>query len=179
MLLLFHLIIFKVTLFLYIISPITRFYRMKHKYYVPFIFDDFQILVEKFFNTKIKIVYTDFCGEAFSLVHLLSQHGVQEFGSSPHNLQHIIIAERKHRNTVKTTLTIFHLPSMPLKYQSLSFQIVVYFINQLPSSLLNFLELISLTHMIMALFIINFEVSIVIVALGLRMIMGQFRSESN
>ena len=71
-------------------------YLLKHKSEFPQVFTRFKTLAENFFNTKIKTVYSDYSGEASSLGHILTHHGIQHLKSPPHTAEHVGIAERKH-----------------------------------------------------------------------------------
>ncbi|KAK1548933.1 hypothetical protein Q3G72_011402 [Acer saccharum] len=100
-------------------SKYTWLYPPKHKSDVPHVFKRFRALVENFFNSKIKTVYSDGSGEAQSLGIELKNMGIQYLKSPPHTLEHVGIAERKHRHVVETALTLLHHASVPMTYQIL------------------------------------------------------------
>ncbi|KAK0591398.1 hypothetical protein LWI29_001105 [Acer saccharum] len=117
-------------------SKYTWLYPLKRKSDVPLVFKWFKALVEKFFNTKIKTVYSDGSGEAQSLGRDLQGLGIHYLKSPPHTPEHVGTAERKHRHVVETALTMLHHASVPLKFWSLAFQAAVYLINRMPSKTL-------------------------------------------
>ena len=59
-------------------------YLLKHKYEVTLIFENFRNVVQNFFNTKIKTVYSDEGGEYQGLVSTLNKHSIQHLKSPPH-----------------------------------------------------------------------------------------------
>ncbi|KAK0605807.1 hypothetical protein LWI29_030936 [Acer saccharum] len=117
-------------------SKYTWLYPLKHKSDVPLVFKRFKTLVENFFNTQIKTVYSDGSGEAQSLGHVLANFGIQHLKSPPHTPEHVGTAERKHRHVVETALSLLHHASMPLRFWSLAFQTAVYLINRMPTKVL-------------------------------------------
>ncbi|GAB2283786.1 hypothetical protein Dimus_039626 [Dionaea muscipula] len=106
---------------------------LKHKSDVTSIFTKFKPLVENYFQTTIRIVYTDGSGEATSLGHYLSTVGIQHLRSPPHTPEHVGTAERKHRHIAEIALALLHHASMPQRYWSLAFTTAIYRINRLPS----------------------------------------------
>ncbi|KAK0572541.1 hypothetical protein LWI29_033229 [Acer saccharum] len=117
-------------------SKYTWLYPLKNKSDVPIVFRRFKLLVENFFNTRIKTVYSDGSGEAQSLGLDLQNLGIQHLKSPPHTPEHVGTAERKHRHVVETALTLLHYASMPPKYWSLAFNAAVYLINRMPTKVL-------------------------------------------
>ncbi|KAK0588332.1 hypothetical protein LWI29_038180 [Acer saccharum] len=103
-------------LFVDYFSKYTWLYPLKNKSKVPQVFRRFKALVENFFHTKIKTVYTDGSGEAQALGHDLQIMGIQHLKSPPHTPEHVGTAERKHRHVVETALTLLHHASLPVKY---------------------------------------------------------------
>ncbi|KAK0580290.1 hypothetical protein LWI29_000376 [Acer saccharum] len=118
-------------------SKYTWLYPLKQKSEVPHVFRQFRALVENFFATNIKTVYSDGSGEAQSLGIDLKNMGIQHLKSPPHTPEHVGTAERKHRHVVETALTLLHHASMPIKYWSLAFRTAVYLINRMPTPVLN------------------------------------------
>ncbi|KAK0574427.1 hypothetical protein LWI29_023559 [Acer saccharum] len=118
-------------------SKYTWLYPLKHKSDVPQVFRRFRLLVENFFNTRIKTVYSDGSGEAHSLGLDLQNLGIQHLKSPPHTPEHVGTAERKHRHVVETALTLLNHASLPPKFWSLAFQAAVYLINRMPTKVLH------------------------------------------
>ncbi|KAK0600695.1 hypothetical protein LWI29_017553 [Acer saccharum] len=118
-------------------SKYTWLFPLKYKSEVSQVFKKFKLLVENFFNAKIKTVYSDGSGEAQTLGLELQNFGIQHLKSPPHTPEHVGTAERKHRHVVETALTLLHHASVPLKFWSLVFQTVVYLINRMPTKVLS------------------------------------------
>ena len=89
---------------------------MKQKSDVSSLFERFKKLVEHFFNTSIRTVYSNGGGEYIGLHSFLQNHGIQHLKSPPHTPQLVGTAERKHRHIVETGLSLLHHASMPLTY---------------------------------------------------------------
>ncbi|KAK0606765.1 hypothetical protein LWI29_004059 [Acer saccharum] len=119
-------------------SKYTWLYPLKNKSDVPTVFRRFKLLVENFFNTRIKTVYSDGSGETQSLGLDLQNLGIQHLKSPPHTPEHVGTAECKHRHVVETALTLLHHASMPPKYWSLAFSTAVYLINRMPTKVLGY-----------------------------------------
>lgn len=78
------------------------------------IIEKFNKLIENYFHTKIKTIYTNGNGEYRALSHLLTQHGIQHLISPLYTLEHVSSTERKHRHIVQTGLTHLQNVAIPL-----------------------------------------------------------------
>uniref|UniRef100_A0A2N9J5B9 Integrase catalytic domain-containing protein n=1 Tax=Fagus sylvatica TaxID=28930 RepID=A0A2N9J5B9_FAGSY len=100
-------------------------------------FKQFQIHVERFFDSKIKIVQSDWGGEYRSLQKFLHSLGIQHRLSCPRTHQQNGAIERKHRHIVETGLALLTHAHLPLKHWDDAFLTACYLINRLPTPLLN------------------------------------------
>jgi len=91
-------------------------YLLKHKSEVYQCFQDFQKLVERQFDRKIRAIQTDWGGEYQALNSFFRRIGVEHHVSCPHAHQQNGSAERKHRHIVEMGLTLLAHASMPLKF---------------------------------------------------------------
>ena len=107
-------------------------YPIKQKSDVKSIFQNFKLVVEKFFQLPIISVYSDNGGEFQALIQIFSSFGISHFTTPPHTPEHNGQAERRHRHVVETGLTLLHHASMPLTFWSHAFQAAVYLINRMP-----------------------------------------------
>ena len=110
---------------------------LAHKSDVSSIFPKFKTMVEKFFKTSIRTIYSDGGTEYQSLKPLFANSGIQHLISPPYTPQHIASAERRHRHIVETGLTLLHRASLPLSLWSFAFKTAVYLINRLPTPILD------------------------------------------
>ncbi len=97
------------------------------------IFLQFQKYVERFFNSKIKYVQSDWGGEYRSISTFFQQCGIVHRVSCPHTHQQQGSIERKHRHIVETGLSLLSHAHMPLRYWDDAFQTACYLINRLPT----------------------------------------------
>jgi len=111
-------------------------YTLKHKSEVKELFKNFQVLMERHFNTKILSLYTDGGGEYKSLDPYLNSQGIEHLLAPPYTPQRVALAERRHRHIIETARTLLHEASLPPTLWSFACQYVVYLINRLPTSLL-------------------------------------------
>lgn len=81
-------------------SKFTWIYLLKHKSEVFERFHDFQNLVERLLNRKIKAMQTDWGGEYQHLNTFFQRIGIEHHVSCPYAHQQNSSAERKHRHTV-------------------------------------------------------------------------------
>ncbi|CAL1397617.1 unnamed protein product [Linum trigynum] len=94
-------------------------------------------MIENFFHTTIRRVYSDGGGEFQKLCSFFQTNGITHLLTPPHTPQHNGLAERKHRHIVETGLSLLHTASLPLRFWSHAFQTATYLINRLPSSSLH------------------------------------------
>jgi transposase InsO family protein len=130
----------------------------RHTYYVSFIddhtkfvwiyllrqksdvfkcFQEFQQLVERQFNKKIRSIQTDWGGEYQALNSFFKRIGIVHRVSCPHAHQQNGSAERKHRHIVEMGLTLLAHASMPLKFWDEAFLMAAFLINRLPSKVID------------------------------------------
>jgi len=108
-------------------------YFLRHKSEVFQCFNDFQHLVERKFDHKIRAVQTDWGGEYEALNSFFKRIGIDHHVSCPHAHQQNGSAKRKHRHIVDMGLSLLSHASVPLKFWDEAFSTVVYLINRLPS----------------------------------------------
>jgi histone deacetylase 1/2 len=118
-------------------SKFTWIYLLKHKSEVFARFREFQSLVERQFNKKIRAVQSDWGGEYQSLNSFFKQIVIAHLVSCPHAHHQNGVAERKHRHIVEVGLTLVAHASMPLKFRDGAFLTAVFLINRLPTKVLN------------------------------------------
>ncbi|CAH9086511.1 unnamed protein product [Cuscuta europaea] len=97
------------------------------------VFNNFRALIENYFKTTIKTLYTDGGGEFTALTPLLSHHGIQHLKSPPYTPEHVGSAERKHRHVVETALALILQAKVPLYYWPYAFKHATYLINRMPT----------------------------------------------
>jgi hypothetical protein len=95
------------------------------------IFLKFQKYVERFFNTPIKSVQSDWGGEYRSISTFFTNCGIVHRVSCPHTHQQQGSIERKHRHIFETGLSLFSHAHMHLRYWDDAFQTSYYLINHL------------------------------------------------
>ena len=114
------------------------FYPLTRKSYVSSTFVNFKQLVENYFSTKIKTLFSDNGGEYLGLRPFLASHGIIHLTTPPHTLDHNGYSERRHCHINETNLTLLHQASIPLTFWPFVFAIAVYLINQMPKRNLSF-----------------------------------------
>ena len=119
-------------------SRYTWIYLLKHKSDVFSAFQNFQQLVERKHNKKIKAMQSDWGGEYEKLNSFFQRVGISHRVSCPHAHQQNGAAERKHRHIVEVGLALLAHASMPLKYWDHAFLTATYLINLLPSKVINY-----------------------------------------
>ena len=117
-------------------SKFTWIYLLRRKSEVFQCFREFQALVERQFDRKIRTIQTDWGGEYQALSSFFSRMGISHHVSCPHAHQQNGSAERKHRHIVEVGLTLLAHASMPLKFWDEAFLTAVYLINRLPTKVL-------------------------------------------
>ena len=86
------------------------------------IFLQFQKYVERFFNTQIKLVQSDWGGEYRTISAFFKNSGIVHRVSCPHTHQQQGSIERKHRHVVETGLSLLSHAHMPLRFWDDAFQ---------------------------------------------------------
>ena len=117
-------------------SKFTWIYLLKHRSEVFQVFQNFQALVERKFDSKIIAVQSDW-GEYEKLKSFFQTLGISHHVSYPHAHQQNGSAERKHRHIVEVGLALLVGASMPLKFWDEAFLAAVHIINMLPSRVIN------------------------------------------
>jgi histone deacetylase 1/2 len=118
-------------------SKHTWIYLLRRKSEVFQCFHDFQKLIERQFDCKIRAIQTDWGGEYQTLSSFFSPVGMSHQISCPHAHQQNGAAERKHRHIVEVGLTLLAHASMPLKFWDEAFVTAIFLINRLPSKVIN------------------------------------------
>ena len=119
-------------------SKFTWIYLLKKRSEVFQVFKNFQNLVECKLNTKIIAMQTDWGGEYRKPNSFFQELGVSHHVACPHAHQQNGSAERKHRHVVEVGLALLANSTMPLKFWDEAFLTATYFINLLPSKVINF-----------------------------------------
>ncbi|KAJ9548563.1 hypothetical protein OSB04_021106 [Centaurea solstitialis] len=109
---------------------------LKHKSDSLTTFIRFQHLVENYFQTKIKQLFSDNGGEYIKLASHLTSCGISHITSPPHTPEHNGYAERRHRHIVETGLSLLSHANMPLKFWPFAVTTATYLINRLPTTTL-------------------------------------------
>jgi hypothetical protein len=117
-------------------SRYTWLYPMTKKSDAFNIFLQFQKYVERFFNTQIKLVQSDWGGEYRTISAFFKNCGIVHRVSCPHTHQQQGSIERKHRHVVETGLSLLSHAHMPLCFWDDAFQTACYLINRLPTPVL-------------------------------------------
>ncbi|KAL4565872.1 hypothetical protein LXL04_029978 [Taraxacum kok-saghyz] len=114
----------------------TWIYPLKHKSDSLTTFIRFQHLVENYFQTKIKQLFSDNGGEYIKLASHLTSCGISHLTSPPHTPEHNGYAERRHRHIVETALSLLSHANMPVTFWSFAVTTASYLINRLPTTTL-------------------------------------------
>lgn len=93
-------------------------------------------MVERFFNTKIKCVRSDWGGEFRPLHTYFQSIGILHRVSCPHTHQQQGCVERKHRHIIDTTLALLADSGVPKCFWDEACLTSCYLINRLPTPLL-------------------------------------------
>jgi hypothetical protein len=83
---------------------------------VSSVFLTFKTYVERYFNSKIKAIQSNWGGEYRPINKILQQFGILHHVSCPHAHQQNGDIERKHRHIVKTSLALLYHAHLPLKF---------------------------------------------------------------
>ena len=116
----------------------TWLYPLKLKSDVLDIFTNFHRRVERQFNLKLQNFQSDWGGEFQAVNKYLTSGGINHRLSCPHTPAQNGTAERKHRHTVETTLSLLKQASMPHRFWDEAISTVVYLINRMPTPLLKY-----------------------------------------
>lgn len=119
--------------FLDVHSRYTWLFTISLKSDVCIIFLQFQKYVEQFFNSKIKIVQSDWGSEYRSLSKLLQNMGISHRLSCPHTQQQNGVVEHKHHHIVETGLALISHAHVPTQYWDDAFQTTCFLINRMPT----------------------------------------------
>jgi transposase InsO family protein len=92
--------------------------------------------VERFFNTNIKAIQSDWGGEYRAVNKLLQQLGILHRVSCPHTHQQNGVIERKYRHIVETGLALLSQTHLPLPFWDDAFSTTCYLINRMPTTIL-------------------------------------------
>jgi histone deacetylase 1/2 len=114
-------------------SRFTWIYLLKRKSDVEHAFYSFQAHVERFLNSKILAVQSDWGGEYRRLHRFFDRIGIRHRVTCPHISKQNGIARRKHRHIVETGIALLAHSSLPLRFWDEAFLTVVYLINRMPS----------------------------------------------
>jgi len=112
---------------------------MARKSNVAMIFPAFLQQMAKQFTNSVKIIQSDGGGEFVNTVlqTYFAANGIIHILSCPRTPEQNGLAERRHRHIVETSLTLLAHASIPVKYWTTAFNIAVFLINRLPSSVLD------------------------------------------
>jgi len=114
---------------------------LKQKSDVENIFLHFQTYVEHHFNTKIKVIQTDWEGEYHRLNTYFSKYGIQHRLACPYTHEQMGAVERRHRQIIEMGLALLAYANLPKPYWEDAFLMAVYIINHLPTKILNHFSL--------------------------------------
>lgn len=112
-------------------------YPLKNKSEVTLIFPQFLAKLEQMFSHKIKSIYTDGGTKYMKLKPLFNSHEISHYISHPYTLEHIGLAERRHRHIVETAVTLLSHSSVPSRFWCFAFQTAVFLINRMPIATLH------------------------------------------
>lgn len=125
--------------FLLFIDDFTRFtwiYFLKNKSQVFSMFQEFESLVSRQFNSKIKNFHSDWGGKYKKFNTYFKQNGIIHRIACPYTHEHNGISERKISHIVNNGLTLMAHDNIPLRFWSYAFQTSVQLINYMPSRVL-------------------------------------------
>lgn len=114
------------------------FYHRRQKHEVKDVFIRFKAIVGRHFNLNIYTLYSSNGGEFITLASFLATHGVSHLTTPSHTPEYNGYSERRHLHIVETGLTLLYHVLLPLTFWHYAFVTVVYLINHMPTSTLNF-----------------------------------------
>ena len=100
-------------------------------------FIEFQHMIEKCLNRKIKSLQTDWGGEFRPFLFYLTEQGIQFRHPYPYIHHQNEKIERKHRHIVETGFTLHAQTHLPLKFWWNAFHTTTFLINRLPTPILD------------------------------------------
>jgi IS30 family transposase len=102
------------------------------------VFQNFQALVERKFDSKIITVQLDWGGEYEKLNSFFQKLRISHHVSCPHAHQQNGSVERKHIHIVEVGLALLANASMALKFWDEAIMTATHLINSLPSRVINY-----------------------------------------
>lgn len=106
-------------------------YPLSRKSDVHITFLNFKALVENYFSTSIKILFTDNGGEYLAMRSFLATCGITRLTTPPHTPEHNSYSEGRHRHIVETGLTLLHRASLPILFWPYAIAAAIYLINRI------------------------------------------------
>ena len=103
-------------IFVYHYTKYIWLYSLRRKSDVHSTFVTFKKLVENYFTTTIKTLYTDNGGEFLAFQSFLATHGITHLITPPHTPEHNEYSKPQHRHIVETSLTLLYQASIPLTF---------------------------------------------------------------
>nr|KYP68601.1 Retrovirus-related Pol polyprotein from transposon TNT 1-94 [Cajanus cajan] len=125
--------------FLTIVDDFTRhtwLFLMKSKHETRILVKNFITLVQTQFNKRIKILRTD-NGLEFSMSSIYQDLGIIHQTSCVETPQQNAVVERKHKHILNVTRSLLFHSKLPKSFWSFAVNHAVFFINRLPSPVLN------------------------------------------
>lgn len=110
---------------------------MKSKGEVEQVFKQFKVMAENQFDTKLKILQSDWGGEFQGLSKFLQEYGIIHRVSCPYTPQQNGLAERKHRHVVEMGLALLAQSGLAKSFWDDAFVTAVFIINRLPTPVLH------------------------------------------
>lgn len=120
-------------------SRVTWIFFIKHKSQTPNIISNFINSIQNQYNKTIKCFRTNNGSEftANACQQLFSNHGILHMKTTPYTYQQNARVERKHKDILNLARSLTFQGNLPLKFWAKAIQTVVYNLNWLPSSVLN------------------------------------------
>ena len=125
------LMVFITALFLLTISQSISGFTHYRKSNVHSTFVAFKQLIENYFTSTIKTLYTNNQGEFLVHRSFLAIHGITHFTTPPHTPEQNGYSECQHRHILETGLTLLNQASIPLIFWSYDFATTIYLINRM------------------------------------------------
>jgi len=125
----------------------TWLYPIRQKSNTLNVFKTFHKFAELQYSFKLRALHTDNGGEFKALLPYLASYGIQPRFSYPYTHQQNGVTERKHRHITEMGLTLLSHAKMPIKFWVEAFQTVVFTINLLPATPLQFQSLSQISQL--------------------------------